>query len=534
MKRYIKTFSALLLAAALAFGAFAPAAFAASAKTITGTYTYTCSAADAMGLAEEAKSVKGTFRYSDAWFAAPSTQYNHELARMSLALQMTCWTAADAVNADNENSPKLDGTGRTRAAAYVHQLYKDLGFTPLRYVRYDVPLADESDKVAWAMAEKRVTLDGKACVILSVSMRGGIYGGEWVSNGNVGNTDAHAGFKAASKELIDEIGKQVDSYPKDLCVKLWINGYSRSGSVGNLLAGALDKDIAAGRSRLVKNDLFCYNFAVPLCTKDRKANTDTFNNIFNIINPVDVVNIAPFRGWGFKRYGVEKFLDFLEPGAQYDKLNAQYVKLFQGIDEEEFTLHLVTWDHFKVLYLINAIAPSFMGSTAELMGFQEGMMNLIRSFFVQRILTDDVADGNWKAVYDDIFGKDDPLWNPVYQVCSALVLPVNAPVELFGGKPNTIDPGLLSMIFCALSKVMGAFAQRPPNPLHIIASLPCVAVSVVRFATVGSAGGDEGEEAQGFTDNIIVAHSPESYTVLMGRPESEAFGNGEIKGMKVT
>jgi len=117
---------------------------------------------------------------------------------------------------------------------------------------------------------------------------------------------------------------------------------------------------------------------------------------------------------------------------------------------------------------------------------------------------------------------------------AALVLPVNAPVELFGGKPNTIDPGLLSMIFCALSKVMGAFAQRPPNPLHIIASLPCVAVSVVRFATVGSAGGDEGEEAQGFTDNIIVAHSPESYTVLMGRPESEAFGNGEIKGMKVT
>ena len=532
MKRFFKVASALLLAAALAFGAGAPAAFAASAKVITGTVTYT-SSADAMGITDDAVALKGPFRYSDAWFAAPSTQYHHELARMSLTLQKSSWTAADAGNAGNQNSPKLDSTGRTRAAAYVHRLYKDIGFTPLRYVHYGVPLTDESDKVAWAMAEKLVTLNGKACVILSVTIRGGLYGGEWVSNGNVGDTDAHAGFKTASEELIGEVEKQISSYANNLTVKLWINGYSRSGAVGNLLAGALDKAIAAGNSRLAKDDLFCYNYAVPLCTKDKKANSDMFSNIFNIINPVDVIMIAPFRDWGFRRYGVEKYLNFLEPGPEADKLNAQYAAIFKGLGKEEFKLHLVTWDHFKVLYLIDALVPAFMAGTADLAGFQEGMMNLIRSFFVQGRLMTDIEAKDWANVYADILGADDPLWHPASLVSSALVLPINAPAALLG-KDQALDPALLSMIFCALTRVGAVFVKRPPNPLHIAVNLPGVGVSIARFAAAGSVEAEDGEEAQGFTDNIKVAHSTESYTVLMGRPESEAFGDGTVKGMKVT
>jgi len=524
MKRYIKMIAALALAAALAVGVFAPAAFAAQEKAITGTATYT-SSSEAMGITEQAVSRKEPFRYSDAWFAAPSTQYNHELARMSLVLQKSSWTAADAGNEGNEKSPKLDSTGRTRASRYLHQLYKDMGFTPLRYYHYDAPLTDEGDKAAWGMAEKRVTLGGKACVILSVTIRGGNYGGEWVSNGHVGNTDAHTGFAIAAKDILGEVKKQLATYPESLTVKLWINGYSRSGAMGNLLAGALDKEIAAGGSRLAKDDLFCYNYAVPLCTKDKKANTDTFSNIFNIINPVDVIMIAPFRGWGFQRYGNELFLNFLEEGPELDRLSAQYAKLFKGLGEEEFSLHLVAWEQFKTLYLIDAIAPAFMKGTRDLMGFEFGMMNLIRAFFVEGTLVPDAESGNWKGVYEGIFGKGDPLWSPVYQAVSALLLPVNAL-----GSPDAVDPGLVTLILCALEKVGAELVKRPPNPLHIIASLPGLAVSIARFAMASSDSTDE----QGFTDNIKVAHSPESYTVLMGLPESGAFGDGAVKGLKVT
>ena len=529
MKRYIKAISALVLAMALALTAFAPAVSAASAKVITGNVTFV-SSADAMGLRENAVAQKASFRYSDAWFAAPATEYNHALARISLALQQSSWTAPQASNADNENSPKLDVTGRTRAAAYVHKLYQDIGFKPLRYAYYETPLSDESDKAAWSMAEKWLTLNGERCVLLAVTVRGGNYGAEWVSNGNVGDTGAHAGFENIAKDILPLVEKQIDSYAKNVTVKLWLNGYSRSGAVTNLMAGALGRDIAAGKSRLKKDNLFCYNFAVPLCTKDKQANEAMFSNIFNIINPVDVIMIAPFRGWGFKRYGIEKFLAFLEEGPEFDKLNAQYAKLFQGLGEKEFTVHLATWEQFKVLYLIHALVPAFMDSTAGLMGFQEGMQNLIRSFFVKGTLVPDVTDGNWQGVYEGIFGENDPLWRPVYLACSALVLPVNAPAALLGNGPDTIDPALLSLILCALERVGAALAKRPPNPLHIIASLPGVVVSIARYAAAKS----DSDEPQGFTDNIRVAHSPESYRVLMGRPESEAFGNGEIKGLKVT
>ena len=530
MKRTIRALSALILASALAFGALAPVSLAVPAKVITGSASFV-SASQAMELSKKGVAQSAPFRYSDSWFAAPSTAYNHELARMSLILQMSSWTAAAAHNAGNENSPQLDKTGYTRAAQYVHRLYQDIGFKPLRYYHYDAPYTDESDKAAWSMAEKKLTLDGRDCVILAVTMRGGNYGAEWVSNGNVGDGPALEAFDTASKEIIREVERQIGTYAKGVTVKLWINGYSRGGGIANLAAGALDKAIAAGESRLKKDDLFCYNFAVPLCTKDPQADSAAFSNIFNIINPVDVIMIAPFRAWGFQRYGNEKFLIFLESGPEFDRLNAAYVKLFEGkLDRgAQFELHLATWEQFRTLYLIDAIFPAFMDSTARLAGFQEGMQNLIRSFFVQHRLMDDIDNADWQAVYADILGENDALWAPVLSACSVLALPVNLPGALLGNGAKTLDPALLCMIACALTRVGIVFVQRPPDLLHILRSLPGVAAALARYMATAP----EGDEAQGFIDNIKVAHSPESYMVLLGLPEGEAFGNGEVKGLKV-
>jgi len=531
MTRTIKTLGALILAFALAFGAIAPVSLAAPAKVITGSASFV-SASQAMDLSETGVVQSAPFRYSDSWFAAPSTAYNHELARMSLVLQISSWTAAAAHNAGNENSPQLDKTGYTRAAQYVHRLYQDIGFKPLRYCHYDVPYTDESDKAAFSLAEKRLTLDGRDCVILAVTVRGGNYGAEWVSNGNVGDGPALEAFDTASKEIVREVEKQVGTYAKGVTVKLWINGYSRGGGIANLAAGALDKAIARGESRIKRDDLFCYSFAVPLCTKDAQANDAAFSNIFNIINPVDVIMIAPFRAWGFKRYGAEKYFAFLEPGDQFDRLDAGYAKLFEGKTDKgaQFDLHLVTWDQFRTLYLIDAIFPAFMDSTAGLAGFQEGMQNLIRSFFVQHRLMDDIDNADWQAVYADILGENDALWTPVLAACSVLALPVNLPGALLGNGAKTLDPALLCMIACALMRVGAVFAQRPPDLLHILGSLPGVAAALARYMASAPEGD---EEAQGFIDNIKVAHTPESYMVLLGLPEGEAFENGEVKGLKV-
>ncbi|MCL2107697.1 MAG: hypothetical protein FWH26_11675, partial [Oscillospiraceae bacterium] len=484
-----------------------------------------------MDLSEKEAPQNVPFHYSDSFFAEPSTSYNHELARMSLRLQISSWTTAEAANDGGKYFfTELDSTGRTRAAAYVHKLYGDIGFKPLRYYHYDVLLADESDKTAWSMAEKRLTLDGKSCVVLAVSIRGGNYGGEWVSNGNVGDTDGHAGFEAASREILREVEKQIGSYAENVTVKLWINGYSRSGSVANLVAGALDKDIAAGKSRVKKDDLFCYNFAVPLCTKDPDANSDAFSNIFNIINPVDIIMIAPFRGWGFKRYGVEKYLAFLEPGPDYDHLDAAYAGLFEGLADEKSSLHLVTWDHFVLLYLISEIFPTIMTSTAVLAdGFQDWFQNTIRELFVSKTLSANFDAGNWQDAYVSVFGEDD-LWGPVHRAVNALLLPVNLPGSLLGKGGKTLDPGLVCMIFCIAERMMSQLSKRPPSAESLLRSLPHSAAAIGRAAVAYI--GSEGTEMP-LMSKFLVAHTPESYLTLMDMPEEDAFGTGEIKGMNV-
>ena len=529
MKRYYKGVCALVLAALLAVALLSPAAYGAEAKTLAGKAAF-ASSSDAMGVSEKSAPLTVPYSYSDAWFAEPATAYNHELARMSLLLSNTAWTASPATWERNANSPILDKTGYTRGAEYLQKLYKDLGYKPLRYCNYETPLDDESDKVAFGLAEKRLKLGDKDCVILALAIRGGNYGGEWVSNGNVGDGANHAGFEAAAAEVLRETEKIIAAYGGNLRVKVWITGYSRGGSVGNLVAAALDRAVAEGKSALQKDNLFAYNFAVPLCTKDPEAQNAIYSNIFNIINPVDVIMIAPFRAWGFGRYGVEKYLEFLEPGTAYDALDAEYTKLFAGISDATFDLHPVTWEQFRTLYLIDAIAPALMTSTAGLMPLQPGMQGLIRSFFVQGTLMPDIEAGNWQGAYEGILGED-IIWAPALGMSARLAGPLNAALGLFGVDP--VDPGLLSFILCIGGRAAGSISQSgsAPSGAGIAAALPIIVRALVRWAMAAP----EGEaSAQGFVDNIIVAHSAESYMLLMSQPEGKAFGTGETHGLKVS
>lgn len=528
MQRYVKALFALILAVMLCAGMMAPAA--AAAKTITGTARYV-SGSQAVGASEKSMVQTTKFEYSDAWFAAPSTTYNHALARMSLTMNKASWTAAEEMDSGNKNA-KADAIGYASGAQYVDKLYKDIGFQPVKYAYYDAPLDDERDKCAYVIAEKWMTIGGKSCVVLSLTIRGGNYGGEWVSNGKVGDGPSHAGFQAAADDILPVLQKQIDSYGKNVTVKLWVNGYSRSGSVSNLLVAALDRGIAQGKSRLNKDDVYAYCFAVPLCTKDTDAQADIYSNIFNIINPVDIIMIAPMHGWGFGRYGVEKYLQFLEPGEEYDRLNAEYAKAFDGVCDDEFSLNLVTWEQFKIMYLIAKIVPAAMPTTGDLMGFQEPMMNLIRSFFVQGVLIKNIEAGDWEAAYTGIIGKDPVVWEPGSRVAAKIAQPINTLGALFGGEEQTVDPGLLSMILCIGGRAAAQIVQTPPDLRQVAGNVPAVISALVRYAAIADDSSDD-EEAQGFVDNIKAAHTTESYMILMSVPEDQAFGTGETRGMKV-
>ena len=526
-----KRLFALALAFALATGAMPLAAWSAGPPgEAKGKVAYNSSAA-MMGFSETEVTQTTAFRYSDSWFAAPSTQFNHDLANMSLRLAISAWTSAQAYNEDNQNSPVLDKTGYTRAAQNVRDAYRAIGFQPLRYFHYDAPMDDEEDKAAFSFAEKRLQLGGKDTVLLALVIRGGNYGGEWVSNGNMGGGMNHAGFEAAANEIVKETEKRLKSYPKDVNVKLWATGYSRSAGILNLVAAALDRSIAAGESRLKKDGLFAYAFAVPANTKDPDAGDAMYSNIFNIINPVDVILIVPFDAWGFRRYGVTKYLRFLEKGEEYDRLDATYAKLFDGLIPEgaQFDAHLVTWENFITLYVINEIFPAFMTTTEGFSGIQPYLQNLLRGIFVQDSLMPDIATGNYRHVYDGIFGED-AIWAPVYLAAAALTLPVNAPAALLG-RGQIIDPGVVTLVACIVEQLAVQVAMNPPTPANLVRSVP-ITLNALGRALYAGIGSDF--SPANIVNNFMIAHSAESYLAMMGLPADAAYGSGEIRGLRLT
>ena len=74
-------------------------------------------------------------------------------------------------------------------------------------------------------------------------------------------------------------------------------GHSRGGGVANLLS-VLCCDTGA---YALPDSIHTYTFASPTVT----TNDNNINNIFNIINPGDVVTSVPPVQWGFHRYGVD-------------------------------------------------------------------------------------------------------------------------------------------------------------------------------------------------------------------------------------
>jgi len=529
-KLHIKSIFALILVLALAVGVLPLRVWgAAQPGVITGNVTFN-SSAGIMGLSDTELAQTTAFRYSDAWFAAPSTQFNHDLANMSLRLNIASWTSAEAYNADNKDSPVLDKTGYTRAAENLRDAYRAMGFQPLRYFHYDAPMDDEEDKAAFSFAEKRLKLGGEDTVLLALVIRGGNYGGEWVSNGNVGDGMNHAGFDAAAKEIVKEAEKLLQAYPKNLTVKLWATGYSRGAGILNLVAGALDKSIAEGKSRLRKDGLFAYAFAVPANTKAPDAGSAMYSNIFNIINPVDVILLVPFDAWGFRRYGVTKYLAFLEKGAEYDRLDAVYAKFFDGILPKDVKLgaHLVTWENFITLYVINEIFPAFMTTSGGFSGIQPILQNLLRAFFVQDTLMPDISTGNYRHAYDGIFGEGS-LWAPVHLAAVALTLPLNAPAALLG-RGQVIDPGVVTLVACIVQQLAVQVAMNPPTPMNLVRSVPISFNALARAVWAGI--GSDFSPAS-IVENFLVAHSAESYLALMSLPADAAYGSGEIKGLRI-
>lgn len=161
--------------------------------------------------------------------------------------------------------------------------------------------------------ETRMTANGVP--IVAVVVRGTPGNGEWLSNLNVADTrkgssqETHEGFERAAGEVLDAFTGYVKENNIDLGkVRVLITGHSRGASVANILGAQLDEGKGNVNGALTPSRVYDFTFESPTTTLSNNRGNWVYDNIFNILNPEDVITRVPLCEWGYGRYGEDLVL----------------------------------------------------------------------------------------------------------------------------------------------------------------------------------------------------------------------------------
>ena len=294
-------------------------------------------------------STRNNFVYDDSFFSLGSDGYHHDFAKFAL----NTTTAVGVSDEDYRTVP-----------LYAKSFFWTIGFgdddgEAFRAYGYD---KKTTNSIACCIADKN--LQEKDETLIIVAVRGAGYMWEWGGNFNVGNQGNHSGFTLARNGVLarlnDYIAENKAGFQSK--IKLLVTGYSRAGATANLTAAALDDmirssahtdlcsqfyDILIGKHGFSQSDLYAYTFEAPLCSIDKNTKTARYQNIFNIVNPIDIVpKLAP-TAWGFSRYGTDCYLPSAETSGQYktylNKMQKAYQYTAYGDNyEEDFTFYEIS------------------------------------------------------------------------------------------------------------------------------------------------------------------------------------------------
>ena len=254
---------------------------------------------------------KYTLYYSDAYFSHPSTEYDSHLSTLSMYMTYFSMIMGYPENED-------DTRWYSEQVSRIRGFFDNIGFEKFA-ANSDYTSRTRFDSIGVAIASKKVGND----TVIAVVPRSGGYYREWGNNvwlGDGSKSDyMHEGWYKAANNLLIFLDQYVSDNNITGNIKLWMAGYSRGGATTNIAAGLLDNKIDKGQkifsngANLTHNNLYAYTFEAPqganVNSKTVKAPTDKiYNNIFNIVNPNDLVPKVAMQEWGFTRFGIDRYI----------------------------------------------------------------------------------------------------------------------------------------------------------------------------------------------------------------------------------
>ena len=205
------------------------------------------------------------------FFAGPSNVYSPELAQQALTI------------AEGFFAPAV------QQAQLMMQGYKRVCINNLSR-----PEGDTRHVAAYAVFVKNGARDQ---VVIAVRYTGD---GEWPLNMELmpgGDYDAPIAenFHLAAQDILDTQAALLDGLKEPLFL---VTGHSRGAAVANILGARLTDRFGA-------ESVYAYTFATP---RTVRGDYPSYDNIFNVINPCDMVPMLPLAVWGFERYGIDRVL----------------------------------------------------------------------------------------------------------------------------------------------------------------------------------------------------------------------------------
>lgn len=314
----------LLLAAMLA---------GASLAILRPAYAAPESRVISMANSAEETGIQQEIMWDEDWFSGDSYRYNHELARLCGLISSTVYA-----------QPKEGAlTG----------LWEELGGegASVRDYHYGDEEPEYKDKSGYTFALRK--LPGEDAQLVLVAVRGTTGLQEWLSNLNIADSTRkkehyHEGFDRSARLILKDLYAYLQAEGVNLAeARFLVTGHSRGAAVADLVGAYLDRDepIEGNTFEASPGHIYVYTYATPgSSTVIGERRAGLYRNIFNIINPEDVVPEMPFRGgsWDYGTFGVNLYL----PSAyslrgdeeRYNRLLGKVAEPYRKLSGREYQL----------------------------------------------------------------------------------------------------------------------------------------------------------------------------------------------------
>ena len=180
------------------------------------------------------------------------------------------------------------------------QIVESAGLEVIKQENYDKDEDDPSHTSAYTIAKGNVLIENSLKNAYVITVRG-TDSGEWYSNfdfapSKTDDSDFSENFLMASSEIFLSAMDVIDEDDPLVIVC----GHSRGAACANLLGVLFDDEFGS-------DNVYAYTFATPM-TIHNGSIKDDYENIFNLINPCDIVPQIPLSKWGYSRAGVDIIL----------------------------------------------------------------------------------------------------------------------------------------------------------------------------------------------------------------------------------